>query len=220
MSNEENSEENENQKKPESRIKIEIERSKELEGLASRNIELERANAELEQKAGEPDYQKILEEQAVQKFTEECNKYGLDPTTTKPEVLKAVKEIKQIEEMTSPKAPKGGETANFYDLGNSGRKEPISGEALDAINVHSDTVSVDLCKWSSESAMVKGIKAIASNSEDRRQKEAKKLLSLLAKKLINEPSSEFEYNGKLSDLQKVNKKNRKGEFVRADKNES
>lgn len=217
MSDEENS--NESQKK-EQKIKIELNRSEELESLYQENKQLERANAELEQKAGEPDYQKILEEQAVQKFTEDCNKYGLDPTTTKPEVLKAVKEIKQIEEMTSPKAPRGGETSNFYDLGNSGRKEPISGEALDAINVHSDTVSVDLCKWSSESSMIRGIKAIAANSEDRRQKEAKKLLSLLAKKLINEPSSEFEYDGKLGDLQKVNKKGKKGEFVRVDKNES
>lgn len=217
MSNEENSEENQ---KKEQKIKIELNRSEELESLYQENKQLERANAELEQKAGEPDYQKILEEQAVQKFTEECNRLGLDPTTTKPEVLKAVKEIKQIEDMTSPKAPKGGETANFYDIGNRGKSESISGEAQDAINIHSDTVPCELCKWESERSMIQGLKAIASNSEDCRQKEAKKLLSLLAKKLINEPSSEFEYNGKLSDLQKVNKKNRKGEFVRVDKRES
>jgi hypothetical protein len=212
--------ENSENPKKESRIKIELDRSKELENLYQDNKKLERANAELEQKAGEPDYQKILEEQAVQKFTEECNKYGLDPSTTKPEVLKAVKEIKQIEEMTSPKAPKGGETANYYDIGNRGKNEPISGEAQDAINIHSDAVPCEICKWESEASMVRGLKAIAANSEDCRQKEAKKLLSLLAKKLINEPSSEFEYNGKLSDLQKVNKKGKKGEFVRVDKNES
>jgi hypothetical protein len=174
-------EQNQENQKKESRIKIELDRSKELENLYQENKQLERANAELEQKAGEPDYQKILEEQAVQKFREECERLGLDPAQTSPEALKTLRDLKKIEDTVSPKAPRGGETAplegNYYDILGRGN-QPLSEETQDLVNIHSDSVPCELLKWSSEKAMIEGLKKIRANSDDSRQKEAARALSM------------------------------------------
>jgi hypothetical protein len=212
---EENSEQNNDNQKRETRLKIEVDRSKELEQFYQQNRELEQENGKLKAE---------LEQSALARFSSECRKYGISEEDPKAlDMIKAKKLLEELDKQTGNlKAPAKGETTNFYQNLYEPSKEmkTVSPETNDMVNLVDKDVPVSMMKFSSEENMMNVLKKIADPYEnDPRQKSAKAVLDALSKKLILQKNSEFEYEGKLSELEHTGQYKKKGTFKKISHNE-
>lgn len=212
MSSDENQENQENQEPTETKtvrkqqgtatdINITLDRNAEIEALNKRNAEL----------------QTQLESAALERFAKECEKYDLDPADTTPAVLNAVRIMK---ENALPTAPKQGETAQlssqYQDLYNPPK---LDAETTDRLNVLNKDVPVDMLAWSSEQAMVEGMRKISRDTSDPRQKQAQKYLTALANKIVLQKKQEYELETSLTELGKLEKERKKMKWKKVEDGE-
>lgn len=202
----ENEDENQNQEKKDetTNINVTLDRSPELEQLQKQ------LDSEREEKAK---YQTLAENLSVKDFEKRCRAVGLDPQeyAGRPEVLKAVEDLKKIDEQVGTrKAPVGGQTQTWQqNVGNENFYEPTKPETLDAINTVTHDCPISICKWSSEASMIEGLTKISRNTEDPRQEEARRYLTQLTNKIILQKNQEMELDTPLTELGKLEKNRRK-----------
>lgn len=95
----------------------------------------------------------------------------------------------------------------------------LDAETTDKLNVLNKDVPCDLLAWSSEQAMVEGLKQISRDGTDPRQRQAQKYLSQLANKIILQKSGEYELETPLTELGKTEKNRKKMKWKKVSHND-